>query len=449
MLSFSKTSAFKPTFDLLLLDCGCSEGLLVPPVDVIVSSAPASLLPVVTLLVITIVVSVSPVLVLMIIVASSVATVMKIVVVESLMLLLLLVAVVLIVVLVVLQMMLKTLLQLLLICQPRRITELLLLLWLHLGRLLLLLLLMHLMLLGLSVSHAGVVEVMHGRVDVTHMASIHGHGLRLLLVVHRRPLASKHHLSLDISQSLHARHCGRGEGGSVLLLLELWRLLTHELRLLMLMTSPRHELRLVGRRQFGQRHDGGVLELTRGWALGKVRGGQQRKLLGLSRLRLGHQSRLLLLHHLLGRELMMVDHLLLLGKVLRHGMTLTHLTSGGLNSERGRGEASSLQTQLVHPLHHVCATLGSVMSGLKSVLKLPAEFLTVGGKVEEVLALLERHPLLLRELGELLVSVLLPLVTEASSSESVIVESVQVVLRPVVVFTVPLNALDQAVITHG
>jgi len=210
----------------------------------------------------------------MIIVASSVATVMKIVVVESLMLLLLLVAVVLIVVLVVLQMMLKTLLQLLLICQPRRITELLLLLllWLHLGRLLLLLLLMHLMLLGLSVSHAGVVEVMHGRVDVTHVASIHGHGLRLLLIVHRWPLTSKHHLSLDIGQSLHARHCGRGKGGSVLLLLELWRLLTHELRLLM--TSPRHDLRLVGRRQFGQRHDGGVLELTRGWALGKVRGGQ-------------------------------------------------------------------------------------------------------------------------------------------------------------------------------
>ena len=109
-------SAFKPTFDLLLLDCGCSEGLLVPPVDVIVSSAPASLLPVVTFLVIPVVVSVSPVLVLMIIVASSVATVMKVVVVESLMLLLLLVTVVLIVVLVVLQMMLKTLLQLLLIC---------------------------------------------------------------------------------------------------------------------------------------------------------------------------------------------------------------------------------------------------------------------------------------------------------------------------------------------
>ena len=166
----------------------------------------------------------------------------------------------------------------------------LLLLGLHLGRLLLL---MHLMLLGLSVSHAGVIQVMHGRVDVAHMASVHGHGLRLLLVVHRRPLSSKHHLSLDIGQSLHARHCGRGEGGSVLLL-ELWRLLTHELRLLVLMTSPRHELRLVRRRQFGQRHDGGVLELTRGWALGKVGGRQQRELLRLSRL-LGHHSRLLLL----------------------------------------------------------------------------------------------------------------------------------------------------------
>ena len=320
-----------------------------------------------------------------------------------------------------------------------------LLLWLHLGRLLLL---MHLMLLGLSVSHARVVEVVHGWVNVAHMASVHSHGLRLLLVVHRGPLASKHHLSLDIGQSLHARHCGRGEGWSVLLLLKLWRLLTHKLRLLMLMTRPRHELRLVGRRQFGQRHDGGILELTRGWALGKVRGRQQRELLRLSRL-LGHHSRLLLLHHLLGRELMMVDHLLLLGKILRHGMTLAHLTSGGLDSERGRGEAASLQTQLIHPLHHVGATLGSVMSGLESILQLPAELLAVGGKVEEVLALLERHPLLLRELGELLVSVLLPLVTEASSAEGVIVESVQVVLRPVVVFTIPFNALDEAVITHG
>lgn len=235
-------------FDLLLLDCGRPECLLVPPVDVIVSSTPASLLPVVTILVVTIVVSVSPVLVLVIIVASSVATVMEIVVVESL--LLLLIAVVLIVVLVVLQVMLKTLLKLLLICQTRRITELLLLLLLmHLSRLLLLLLLTLLLLLVyllllslLSVSHAGVVEVVHGRVDVTHVTPIHGHGLRL--VMHRRPRSSKHHLSLEISQRLHARHCGRREGGSVaslLLLLELWRrLLTHELRLLMLVTRPRH-----------------------------------------------------------------------------------------------------------------------------------------------------------------------------------------------------------------
>merc|ERR1719232_1463530 len=149
--------------------------------------------------------------------------------------------------------MLKTLLQLLLICQTRRITELLLLMLLlmHLSSLLLLLtlllLLVYLLLLSLlSVSHAGVVEVMHGRVDVTHVTPVHGHSLRL--VMHRRPRSSKHHLSLEISQRLHARHCGRGEGWSVtslLLLLELWRLLTHELRLmrlLMLVTSPRHEL---------------------------------------------------------------------------------------------------------------------------------------------------------------------------------------------------------------
>merc|ERR1719445_670375 len=102
--------------------------------------------------------------------------------------------------------MLKTLLELLLICQNRRIAELLLLL-LHLGWLLLtLLLLLHLMLLGLSVPHAGVVEVMHGGVDVTHVTPVHGHGLRLLLM-YRRPLTSKHHLGLNISECLHPRDC--------------------------------------------------------------------------------------------------------------------------------------------------------------------------------------------------------------------------------------------------
>merc|ERR1711971_561820 len=104
--------------------------------------------------------------------------------------------------------MLKTLLELLLNSQHRRIAELLLLLLLllHLGRLLLtLLLLLHLMLLGLSISHAGVVEVMHGGVDVTHVTPVHGHSLRLLLLMYRRPLTSKHHLGLDISECLHAR----------------------------------------------------------------------------------------------------------------------------------------------------------------------------------------------------------------------------------------------------
>jgi len=222
-------------FDLLLLDCGRPECLLVPPVDVIVSSAPASLLPVLTLLVVTIIISVPSVLVLVIIIASSVATVVKVIVVESLMLLLL-VAVILVVVLVVLQVMLKTLLQLLLIRQTWRVPELLLLL-LHLGRrllmllLLLLLLLMNLMLLSLPVPHAGVVEVVHGRVDVAHVTPVHGHGLRLLLGVHRRPRTSKHHFGLNISECLHARNCRRREGGPVCWrLLELWRLLTHELR---------------------------------------------------------------------------------------------------------------------------------------------------------------------------------------------------------------------------
>jgi len=227
-------------FDLLLLYSGCSEGLLIPPVDVVVSSA--SLLPVI--LMITIVVSISPVLVLVIIVASPVTAIIEVVVVESLLLMLLLVAVVLIVLLLVmLKMVLKTLLQLLLIGQARRIAELLLLL-LHLGRVLLtlmLLLLLHLMLLGLSVSHAGVVEVMHGGVDVTHVTSVHGHGLGLLLLMHRRPRTSKHHLSLNVSERLHPWDGGRGElwpvGGLLVVLLELWRLLTHHLHLMLLRSS--------------------------------------------------------------------------------------------------------------------------------------------------------------------------------------------------------------------
>jgi len=218
-------------FNLLLLDSSRPKGLFIPPVDVIVSSA--SLLSVV--LVITIVVSVSPVLVLVIIVASPVS--IEVVVVESLLLMLLLVAMVLIVLLLVmLQMMLKTLLQLLLIGQARRISELLLMLLLHLGRLLLTLLLLHLMLLALSVSHAGVVEVMHGGVDVSHVTSIHGHGLWLLLLMHRRPRTSKHHLGLYVSETLHPRDGGRGELWPVSgLLLELRRLLPHHLHLLMLL----------------------------------------------------------------------------------------------------------------------------------------------------------------------------------------------------------------------
>merc|ERR1740129_822017 len=103
-------------------------------------------------------------------------------------------------------MMLKTLLELLLIGQTRKIAEQLLLLLLHL-----VLLLLHLMLLGLSVSHAGVVEVMHGGVDVTNVTSVHGHGLGLLWLVHRRPRTSKHHLGLNISERLHPWDGGRGE----------------------------------------------------------------------------------------------------------------------------------------------------------------------------------------------------------------------------------------------
>ena len=194
---------------------------------------------------------------------------------------------------------------------------------------------------------------------------------------------------------------------------------------------------MLRRRHLGQRHDGGVLELAGGGALGEVGGGQQRELLWL--LLLGHHLRLLLLHHGLGLELMIIHHLLLLGEIWslmdavtrHHDLGLTHRTPGGLDSEGGRGEASALQRQLVHPLlDHVGILTRS--RGLQSILQLSAKLLTVRGKVEEVLTLLERRPLLLGELGQLPMSVLPPLVTKAISAKCVFVESVQVILRAVI-----------------
>ena len=102
----------------------------------------------------------------------------------------------------------------------------------------------------LSVSHTRIVEVMQGGVDMTNMTSSPAHQLRLLSSTLRTPRRSEHHLRLDVSQGLHAGHrSGRGEGRLPGLLL------------LLLLELRRGELRLVGRRQLGERHDGGVLVL--------------------------------------------------------------------------------------------------------------------------------------------------------------------------------------------
>ena len=92
-------------------------------------------------------------------------------------------------------------LELLLVGEARRVSELLVLVE---GRRLLLLLL-SLLLLGrrgllLPVSHARVVEVVEGGVDVTHMASSLHH---LRLGRTPRPGLAEHHLGLDVGQSLH------------------------------------------------------------------------------------------------------------------------------------------------------------------------------------------------------------------------------------------------------
>ena len=176
--------------------------------------------------------------VILIIVASSVASVTVVVVVHSMLLVVLVrMDLLLTVVVFMFQLLLETLLQLLLVCEARGISELLLLHLLSLMLLLLLVLLLlvlllvcPLVLLSLTVSHAGVVEVVHGGVDVAHVAAPlhhHGPGPR----TRARGRASVHHLGLDISQGLHAGHRGRGEGGPrgellrLRLLGKVWRLL--------------------------------------------------------------------------------------------------------------------------------------------------------------------------------------------------------------------------------
>ena len=207
--------------------------------------------------------------VILIIVASSVASVTVVVVVHSMLLVVLVrMDLLLTVVVFMFQLLLETLLQLLLVCEARGISELLLLL-LHLLSLMLLLLLLvlvrvlllvcPLVLLSLTVSHAGIVEVVHGGVDVAHVASPlhhHGPGPR----TRARGRASVHHLGLDISQGLHAGHRGRGEGGPrgelcrLRLLGKVWRLL---------LGLGQVVSRGLGRGHLGQGHDGGVLVLHR------------------------------------------------------------------------------------------------------------------------------------------------------------------------------------------
>ena len=118
----------------------------------------------------------------------------------------------------------------LLIVHDRRLSVLLLLLTLVMSGLL----------LSLSVSHAWVVEVVEGRVDVTHMAtSLHHHGwLLLLLLVLCWPGGSIHHLILNFRQCLHARDSGRGECWSLLT----WHVLTRWWHVARLLLRWGHEL---------------------------------------------------------------------------------------------------------------------------------------------------------------------------------------------------------------
>ena len=388
--------------------------------------------------------------VILIIVASSVASVTVVVVVHSMLLVVLVrMDLLLTVVVFMFQLLLETLLQLLLVCEARGISELLLLL-LHLLSLMLLLLLLLLLLvlllvcplvlLSLAVSHAGIVEVVHGGVDVAHVASPlhhHGPGPR----TRARGRTSVHHLGLDISQGLHAGHRGRGEGGPRGELLRL-RLLGKVWRLLLGLGQV--VSRGLGRGHLGQGHDGRVVELaaarTRAHAAGEVGRGQQRELLLL--LRLLHE--LLWRQGLLRRQLVVVYNLLLLLLLRGPGKVLGLLVLG-LDREGRRRQPPALQTQLVHPLHHgAVAQLRPAPAtilrgrGLQPILQLAPELLAVRPKVEEVLTLFESSPLLLSEHGQLLVSVLLPLVTETSASEGFIVKGVEFVLgtKVILAFTV-------------
>ena len=321
---------------------------------------------------------------------------------------------------------------------------------LHLLSLMLLLLLLVLLLVGplvllsLAVSHAGIVEVVHGGVDVAHVASPlhhHGPGPR----TRARGRTSVHHLGFDISQGLHAGHRGRGEGGPrgellwLRLLGKVWRLL---------LGLGQVVSRGLGRGHLGQGHDGRVVELaagrTRAQAAGEVGRGQQRELLLLRLLWLLHELLWRQGLLMLWRQLVVVYNLLLLLLLRRPGKVLRLLVLG-LHREGRRRQPPALQTQLVHPLHHgAVAQLSPAPApvlggrGLQPIFQLAPELLAIRPEVKEVLTLFESSPLLLGEHGQLLVSVLLPLVTETSASEGFIVKGVEFVLgtKVILAFTV-------------
>lgn len=313
------------------------------------------------------------------------------------------------------------------------------------GRRLLLLLLLSLLLLGrrgllLSISHARVVEVVEGGVDVAHMASS-VHRLRQLTSLWRtlRPGWAEHHLGLDVGQGLHPGHRGGGGEGRPGLCREL----------LLLLLVLRGELSL-GRRHLGERHDGRVLVLDRpadSSAVGKSLG-ELRLLLHSwvrqveipvagSEGRRRHQRKLLLLlgvlwvagHHL--RLLLVVESLLGLLGLMVGGSRGSGLT--GLHGQRSRRHA-----ELSHPVDHTAmvtstvSSTASILSGLKAalqpLLQLPAKLLSIRPEVEEVVALLLRQSLLLGQSCQFLVSIFPPLIPQAASSEGLVIKSVQGIL---------------------
>ena len=126
----------------------------------------------------------------------------------------------------------------------------------------------------------------------------------------------------------------------------------------------------------------------------------ERKLLLLLLLVLGVLVVLVTRHHL--RLLVVVEDLLGRLRLMIGGSRGTGLA--GLHSQGSGGTSTSLHAQLTHPVDHAmmatsisstASILSRLNAALQSLLQLPTEFLSIRPEVEEVVALLQRQPLLL------------------------------------------------------